>query len=102
MKIIKPLAVTMAVIMLMPMLMSCSSAKKSVNVVKEDDPWYETTRFKINKAIGENDEYSGKMCTSCDRVFSLYSYSSDRWGSAKAKIDTYDLDGNLYKSLPDG
>lgn len=97
MKIIKPLAVTMAVIMLMPMVMSCTSAKKSANVVKEDDPWYESNRFELKKDMPEHPSLGAVsvVCASNDRLFSLYCYSTDMWASARSVIDTYDYDGNL-------
>ena len=92
---IRPLSIILSVVMLMPMLSACSSSQKGIKTVKEDDPWYETTRFEITRAIGKNAEYSAQMCTGDDRLFSVYAYSNDRWGSARSAIDTYDLEGNL-------
>ena len=52
----KPVAITMVIVMLVTMLASCSSAKKGDNVVKEDDPWYETTRIKLEKGLKPNED----------------------------------------------
>ena len=44
-------AIVMAIVMLAPMLMSCRAGKSKNNIVKADDPWYESTRFKIDKDV---------------------------------------------------
>ena len=91
-----PVAVVMSIVMLLSMLASCSSVKKENDVVKEDDPWYESTRFKLDKAVSQNDELSDSViCTSDDRIFSVYCFSGDRWGSSRTVIDTYDNTGTL-------
>ena len=96
MRKIKLLAVAIAVAMLMPMLMSCQSDKNKGNIVKEDDPWYETTKFEMKKDIHQYEEAAKpKVCTSNDKVFTLYPLSQDKWGSARTVLDTYDFDGNL-------
>lgn len=97
MKKIKPAAVVMSAIMLLTMLSSCSSGKKSKNVVKEDDPWYDSTRFQIKDDIKKNASLgtTSGLCSSDDKIFSLYCFSYDSWGSANTKLDTYDLEGNL-------
>ena len=66
-------AAAMAIVMLMPMLMSCSSGKKSSNVVKADDPWYETTRFQLEKDLQPYSEEGGSLIgTSDDKIFYMY------------------------------
>ncbi len=66
-------AVIMAAVLLLPVFASCSSGTKKTNVVKEDDPWYESARFEMKKDIRKNDDVNeAKVCTSNDRVFSLY------------------------------
>ena len=87
-------AAAMAIVILMPMLMSCSSGKKSSNVVKADDPWYETTRFQLEKDLQPYSEEGGSLIgTSDDRIFYMYCYSNDLWGSSKTILDVYDFDG---------
>lgn len=100
-------AVVMAIVMLMPALMSCRSVKTSENVVKEDDPWYETTRFKLDKDIKKYETLGDTgVCSSDDRLFSIYPLTKDMWGSNRTVLDTYDLSGNLLErkelSCPDG
>ena len=92
----KLLAAVMAVIMLMPMIMSCSSDKKKNNVVKDDDPWYESVRIKIERDIRENEqEGNSGICMSNDRIFYMYSLSADRGGSSRTVLDIYDFNGKL-------
>lgn len=104
---IKPVVIFMAVVMLTPMLMSCSPAKKKTNVVKEDDPWYESTRFELEKNLKPYEELGRSVeCTSGNLIFSIYSKSPDRWGTSQMILDTYDLDGKRIKhtevTSPDG
>ena len=63
----------MAVIMLMLMLTSCKSGRKGSNVVKADDPWYETTRFELAQDLGQHECLGGAdvLCTSNDKLFYL-------------------------------
>ena len=95
MKMIRPAAFVMTAVMLMTMLSSCSSGKKKKNVVKEDDPWYESTRFQLDNDMGDNVSLGATtcVCSSDDRIFSVYCFSHDAWGSARTVIDTYDLEG---------
>lgn len=89
-------AVAIAVAMLMPMLMSCQARRNRANVVKADDPWYETTKFELKKDIHQYEQVAeARICTSNDKVFSLYPLSQDKWGSARTVLDTYDFEGNL-------
>ena len=96
MRKIKITAVVLAVTMLMPILTSCSSGNKATTVVKEDDPWYESTKFKLNRDIRENEaEGNSVVCSSNDRVFSMYCSSGDLWATTRTVLDAYDLEGNL-------
>ena len=106
MRKIKPVAIAMVFIMLMPMLMSCSSSIKKNTVVKADDPWYESTRFEIKEDIRQNEiKNSDCLCASNDKLFNIYNMTADNWGSSRTVLDTYDLNGNLLKrqevSCPD-
>ena len=96
MKKTKLLSIAMAFVMLMPVFTSCSKAGKGSNVVKADDPWYESTRVKITKDIGkyEEEEKSG-ICTSKDNIFYMYSLTADRGSTYRTVLDVYDYDGNL-------
>ncbi|MBQ1744140.1 MAG: hypothetical protein II046_04265, partial [Clostridiales bacterium] len=96
MRSVKTAAFILAVVILMPMLMSCRSGNKSSNVVKADDPWYETTKFEMKKDIRQYEKVKeAEICTSDDKVFSIYPLSRDMWGSARTVLDTYDFEGNL-------
>ena len=49
-------AIVMAIVMLASMLTSCKSGTIGRNVVKEDDPWYDTVRFKLERDLKPTDE----------------------------------------------
>ncbi|MBR6988144.1 MAG: extracellular solute-binding protein [Clostridiales bacterium] len=108
MRRIKLISAVMAVAMLMPVLTSCKSGKKGKNVVKADDPWYESSRFELSQDLGQNDSIGASylLGASNDKVFYLYCFSTDAWNSSKTVIDTYDFDGNMvnrtYVSYPSG
>ena len=108
MRKIKIVSVVMAAAMLMSVLTSCKAGKIGRNVVKADDPWFNTTRFELAQDLGQYDTIgsSYEICASNDRVFFLYCYSTDRWATSKTVIDTYDFDGNMlsrtFVSSPDG
>lgn len=74
MKITKPIATAMVIFMLMPLLMSCSSPfSRQSTVVKADDPWYESTMFKIDKQVRANETLEDTcLCTSDEKIFSLF------------------------------
>ena len=100
MKKIKFLALVLCVAILMPVSTSCKAGQKAGNVVKADDPWYESTKFKIEKDVSEKDDF----LTSCqfatdDRLFDLYSSTTDRGATYKTLLDAYDFDGNLLSRL---
>ena len=96
MRKIRPISFVMAIVLLITMLPSCSSGKKGSKVVKADDPWFESTRFKLEKDIRQYEEEGvSAVFTSNDRCYSLYCLSKDRWGSSRTVLDIYDFDGNL-------
>ena len=99
MRRIKLISAILVIAMLVPVLTSCKSGKKGSNVIKEDDPWFETTRFKLEKNLKPTDQEADSMiCTSDDRLFFAYCYSGDAWSTSTTKLDTYDFDGNLISS----
>ena len=108
MRKIKIVSVVMAMAMLMPLLTSCKSVKIGRNVVKADDPWFESTRFELAQDLGQYDSTGASyvLCASNSKVFFLYCFSTDMWATTKTVIDTYDFDGNMlnrtYVSSPDG
>lgn len=107
MKKLKPVVVAMVIVMMVQILMSCSSVRKKANVVGEDDPWYESSIFKLDKNIGQYDELCGsEVCTSDDKLFSFYTATPDRYASFRTYLDVYGFDGNLVKhqkiECPDG
>lgn len=87
----------MSIVMLVTMLSSCKSVKKSSDIVKEDDPWFESTRFELQSEMPKNLSLpaSEVMCASEDKLIHAYSYTLDQWYHSHTKLDTYDFDGNL-------
>lgn len=104
---IKFLAVVMAAVMLMPVLASCSSGAKKSTGIKASDPWYDSTKFELGIDLGPASELGSVALTvSGDKIYFMYYYTDDRWGSTKTVLDTYDLNGNRLDhkrvSVPDG
>ena len=97
MKKLKPLAAAMSAVMLLTVLPSCASVKKSADIVKEDDPWYESTRFTLDPDVPGNVDMglSQSFCTSDEMFFHVYSYTANHWETKRTVLDAYDLDGNL-------
>lgn len=96
MKKVRPVAMAMVMVMLMTILSSCSSAGITDNIVKEDDPWYESTRFQLTPAYKETDSVSDTLvCAGKDNLFLMYCFSTNGWASSTTYLDTYDLEGNM-------
>lgn len=91
------LAISMAFILLVSAFTSCTkSGGKGNNKVKADDPWYESTRFKLEKSLRENDDtLDSNICTSNDRFFSIYTSTNDMYATTRIVLDAYDYSGNL-------
>ena len=92
----------MAFIMLSPMMMSCSKGKEKSIVVKEDDPWFESTRFVLEKDVKSSEFIEGsgaRICAGNDRIYSLYTvYNNDDNENTKRRrtlLDIYDDGGTL-------
>ena len=95
MKTKKTFAIAMVIVMLMPLVMSCSPFRKQAVIVKADDPWYESTMFEIEKDIRANDTFeSSSICASDEKIFSVYTTSQGGWSTSRTVVDTYDLYGN--------
>ena len=93
---LKLLACVMTAVMLLPMFSGCSKTKEVNNIVKADDPWYESVRIKIDRDIRENEQEGlNGICMSNDYIFYLYSMSADRGGFSRTVLDTYDFTGKL-------
>ena len=94
------LALVMAVVMLMPVLTSCKlNGKGGSNVVKANDPWYETTRFELVKDVKTTEKAEKtKLCASNDKLFYIYCLRDAGW-TYRTILDTYDDDGNLVKRM---
>ena len=95
MKKIKFLALVLCIAILLPVFTSCKAGTSAGNVVKEDDPWYECTKFELDKNIQESDDIqASSLCVSDDRIFNIY-VKFHGWASIKTFLDSYDYDGNL-------
>ena len=96
MKKLKLIAGVMTAVMLLPMFSGCSKTKDVSNIVKADDPWYESVRIKIDKDIRENEEEGlCGICMSKDYIFYMYCMTPDRGSSSRTVLDTYDFNGKL-------
>ena len=97
----------LAVVMIIPMIMSCSSGDEGENVVKKSDPWYESTRFKLERDVHENEVVNSMsaICSSDDKVFSLYAVTDSMFSFTRPTLDIYNFNGKLDKrkeiSCPD-
>lgn len=92
----KLLALVICFAILMSVFTSCSAEKKGQKIVKADDPWFESTRFKLEKNLKKSDDYNPScVCAGDDRIFNIYCESYDGWATSKTILDTYDDSGNL-------
>lgn len=93
---LKFLAGVMTAVMMLPMFSGCSKTKDVSNIVKADDPWYESVRIKIDRDIRENEEEGlCGICMSKDYIFYMYCMTPDRGSSSRTVLDTYDFNGKL-------
>ena len=87
-------AIVLVIVMLTPVLTSCRAGKNKNNVVKADDPWYECTKFELDKNVQKSDDIqASSLCVSDDRIFNIY-VKYHGWASIKTFLDSYDYDGN--------
>ena len=92
----KLLALVICFAILMSVFTSCSAEKKGQKIVKADDPWFESTRFKLEKNLKNTDDYNPScVCAGDDKIFNIYCESYDGWATSKTILDTYDDSGNL-------
>lgn len=100
-------AIVLAIVMLTPVLTSCRAGKNKNNVVKADDPWYESTKFELKMDYQKNDLLVSSVVYTCnDKLFSVYVMTPDRFATTRSLLDTYDYEGNLLSrkkiTCPDG
>ena len=92
----KLLALVICFAILMSVFTSCSAEKKGQKIVKAEDPWFESTRFKLEKNLKKSDDYNPScVCAGDDKIFNIYCESYDGWATSKTILDTYDDSGNL-------
>ena len=95
MKKIKFLALVLCIAILLPVFTSCKAVTSAGNVVKEDDPWYECTKFELDKNVEKEDDIQGSsIYVSDDRIYNIY-VKFHGWAWVKTFLDSYDFDGNL-------
>ena len=100
----KTIALTLAVSMLAPMLMSCARNSAKDITVKPDDPWYETVRFDLEMDRKPAELVDSSVVTyGNDRLYHLYSLCNlaDYTNYRRSMLDTYDSNGNLIDSDTD-
>ena len=96
MKRIKVIALAMTVLMLQPLLLACSAKNKDVTVVKEDDPWYESSRFGLENDQLPTELIGGSVVSySNGNIYHLYSLTNmaDYDNYRRTMLDTYDSEG---------
>ena len=87
-------AIVLVIVMLTPVLTSCRAGKNKNNVVKADDPGYESTKFELDKNVQKSDDIqASSLCVRDDRIFNIY-VKYHGWASIKTFLDSYDYDGN--------
>ena len=98
---VKISAVVLAAVVLVTMFSSCfTSTIRGSKTVKEDDPWYESTKFEMVGDIGIGEEAGDcNLCESKDKIFSLYCVTWDKWCNTRTVLDAYDYEGNLLSRL---
>ena len=95
MKKIKFLALVLCIAILLPDFTSCKAVTSAGKVVKEDDPWYECTKFELDKNVEKEDDIQGSsIYVSDDRIYNIY-VKFHGWAWVKTFLDSYDFDGNL-------
>lgn len=101
MKYVKAIAATMAVLMLHPLLLSCSAKNKTM-VVREDDPWYESVRIKLQTDKFDTEMLEGSVVSYRDgRLYHLYNLTNlaDYDNYRRTVLAVYDGQGNILSSI---
>ena len=98
---IKTIAAGMAAIMSVSLLASCAGGAGSKTTVKEDDPWYESSRFLLERDQKFSEFIEGSCVGASDNnIYYLYSLY-DMEGTddyRRTVLDTYDNSGKLISS----
>ena len=109
MKIVKITAVLMAVVMLVPFIMSCSKSKNNNSKVADSDPWFESVRFDIESEGLPTEIYEGSAVGySNGKIYHIYNLTNlaDYDDYRRAFLDTFDEHGKLLNRVkvkdPDG
>ena len=108
MKRLRAAALTMAVLMLIPQLLSCSKRNKETTV-KEDDPWFESVRFELQSdQLPTEMLESSAVSYSSGKIYHIYSLTNlaDLDNYRRSLLEIYDESGNLLSRStikdPDG
>lgn len=102
MKKLKVSALVMAVVMLMPLLLSCSKSKSATKLAGKDDPWYESFRFDLEPDQAATELSGGSVvCYGNGKIYHLYSLTNiaDFDDYRRTILDTYDEAGNLINRV---
>ena len=95
----KTIALTLAVSMLAPMLMSCARNSAKDITVKPDDPWYETVRFDLEMDRKPAELVDSSVVTyGNDRLYHLYSLcnlADYTTSGKKASVIIYSCDASI-------
>ena len=112
-KPLKAAAVGLTAAMMMSVVTSCYTSGGNVNVISEDDPWYNLTAIEIDPGINRDDyEYAyNEFITKLDdyyvyemtgilRLPEDFDYDHDDYSQYEVEnLNFFDLNGNLVESI---
>lgn len=102
MKKLKILSLVMVVVVLVPLLLSCSKTVSKDIKVKETDPWYESVRFELESERLPTEMYeSSAVGYGNGKIFHVYNLTNlaDYDNYRRAFLDIYDEDGKLLNHV---
>ncbi|MBR4430125.1 MAG: hypothetical protein IKS75_02405, partial [Clostridiales bacterium] len=98
---IKALAAGMAAVMSLTLLASCAGKGAANQIVQETDPWYESSRFLLERDQKPSEFIEGSCVgASSSNIYYLYSlYDMEATEDyRRTLLDTYDNSGKLISS----
>ena len=96
----KAVSLVMALFMALPFFACAKDLKNEYTTVKEDDPWYEATRFTMDPDLefpGDHEIAGGDIMLAGDSIFSIYTDTSYETYETENILCKYDLEGKLVE-----
>ena len=103
MKKLKILSLVMVVVVLVPLLLSCSKTVSKDIKVKETDPWYESVRFELESERLPTEMYeSSAVGYGNGKIFHVYNLTNlaDYDNYRRAFLDIYRSEGLCHRQDP--